>query len=114
MADDCLFCQIVEGKVPSTKVHETDTVLAFEDINPGAPTHVLVIPKEHIVSAHELTAEHGSLLAEIFQVTSKVAEGAGTEAGYRIVTNIGAGAGQSVFHIHFHVMGGRPMGWPPG
>lgn len=114
MADDCLFCQIVEGKIPSTKVHETETVLAFEDINPGAPTHVLVIPKEHIVSAHELTTEYGPLLADMFEVMRTVADSAEIESGYRIVTNIGKGAGQSVFHIHFHVMGGRPMGWPPG
>lgn len=114
MADDCLFCQIVEGKIPSTKVRETDTVLAFEDINPGAPTHVLVIPKEHIVSAHELGSQHGAVLAEIFATTAAIAEERGITEGYRIVTNVGPGAGQSVFHIHFHLLGGRELSWPPG
>jgi histidine triad (HIT) family protein len=114
MAEECLFCQIVEGRIPSTKVRETDTVLAFEDINPAAPTHVLVIPKEHIVSAHELKAEHGPVLADIFDTAASIAAERGVGEGYRVVTNVGRDAGQSVFHIHFHVLGGRDLSWPPG
>ena len=114
MVEGCLFCQIVDGKVDSTSVKETDNVLAFEDINPAAPTHVLVIPKEHIASAHELKAANGDVLGEIFEVAAAVAEEAGIAQGYRIVTNIGRPAGQSVFHLHFHVLGGRDFSWPPG
>ncbi len=114
MVDDCLFCQIIEGKVPANKVRETDSVLAFEDINPAAPTHVLVIPKEHIVSAQELNSGHAEVLAEIFETIAAVASESGITDGYRIVTNVGRGAGQSVFHIHFHVVGGRKFSWPPG
>lgn len=114
MADQCLFCQIVEGKIPSTKVRETEDVLAFEDINPAAPTHVLVIPKEHIVSAHELTTDHAELLTHIFETAAAIATERGITEGYRVVTNVGADAGQSVFHIHFHVLGGRSLSWPPG
>ena len=114
MSEDCLFCQIVEGKIPSTKVKETDTVLAFEDINPAAPTHVLVIPKQHIVSAHDLKAEHGTVLADIFETAASIATERGIAEGYRVVTNVGRDAGQSVFHIHFHVLGGRDLSWPPG
>ena len=111
---DCLFCKIVAGEIPSEKVLETDAVLAFRDINPGAPTHVLVIPKAHVPSAHELTRDHAGLLAEIFEVSTRVADQEGVAEGYRVVTNVGAKAGQSVFHIHFHVLGGRPFEWPPG
>lgn len=114
MVEGCLFCQIVAGEVPATKVRETDSVLAFEDINPGAPTHVLVIPKEHVVSAHEVTVSHGGLLVEIFQTMADIASERKLEDGYRIVTNVGPGAGQSVFHIHFHLIGGRELSWPPG
>lgn len=111
---DCLFCKIVAGEIPSAKVLETDGALAFRDINPGAPTHVLVIPKEHIGSAHELTRTQDGLLGEVFEVIAQVAEQEGVGDGYRVVTNNGAKAGQSVFHVHFHVMGGRPLSWPPG
>lgn len=114
MAEGCLFCQIVAGEIDSKKVKETETVLAFEDINPAAPTHVLVIPKEHIASAHELKIDHGDVLGEIFDVATSVADDAGIADGYRIVTNIGRPAGQSVFHVHFHVLGGRDFSWPPG
>ena len=112
--NDCLFCKIVDGEVPSTKVAETDAVLAFEDINPAAPTHVLVIPKQHIVSAQGLTADHGVLLGQLFEMMAKVASDAGLSGGHRLVTNIGPDAGQSVDHLHFHVLGGRTMSWPPG
>lgn len=111
---DCLFCKIVAGEVPSEKVIETDAALAFRDINPGAPTHVLVIPKRHVSSAHEVEVSDASELAELFEVMQEVADQEGVAEGYRIVTNIGAAAGQSVFHLHFHVLGGRSLGWPPG
>ena len=114
MTDDCLFCQIVEGKIPANKVKETETVLAFEDINPAAPTHVLVIPKEHVGSAHELGDSHGTLLSQMFTTMAEIASERGVTDGYRIVTNVGRGAGQSVFHIHFHLIAGRELSWPPG
>lgn len=114
MTDECLFCRIVAGEIDSTKVHETDNVLAFQDINPAAPTHTLVIPKEHIASAHDLSVQNGEVLAEIFEVARSIAEEAGIADGYRVVTNVGSKAGQSVFHLHFHVLGGRDFSWPPG
>ena len=114
MPDDCLFCKIVGGEIPAEVVRETDSVLAFRDINPGAPTHVLVIPKEHIASAAEFGPHHGDLLTEIFAVTKEIARAEGISDGTRVVTNIGPKSGQSVFHVHFHVIGGRPLSWPPG
>ena len=111
---DCLFCKIVAKELGSEVVKETDNVLAFKDINPGAPTHVLVIPKEHIASAHDLGPEHAELLAEMFGVMAEVADGANLENGHRLVTNVGPDAGQTVHHLHFHVLGGRTMSWPPG
>ena len=110
---DCLFCRIVAGELDSDKVTETERVLAIKDINPGAPTHVLVIPKEHIASAEDLDPGRGELLGEMFDVMTQVARTAGLK-GYRIVTNVGPEAGQSVFHLHFHVLGGRSLAWPPG
>lgn len=111
---DCLFCKIVAGDIDSDVVHETDEVLAFRDINPGAPTHVLVIPKQHIASASDVGREHGELLGELFEVMAGVARSEGVGGGHRIVTNVGPDAGQSVQHVHFHVLGGRPLSWPPG
>ena len=111
---DCLFCGIARHEIDSEIVNETDTTIAFRDINPAAPTHVLVIPKKHIASAHELSSPDGDLLGELFDAVTKVANDAGISQGYRIVTNIGAEAGQSVHHLHFHVIGGRSMAWPPG
>jgi histidine triad (HIT) family protein len=111
---DCLFCKIVRGEIPSEKVGETDNALAFQDINPGAPTHVLVIPKQHIASAQELDSSHGALLGELFELMARVAADAELLKGHRIVTNIGSEAGQTVDHLHFHVLGGRAMSWPPG
>lgn len=111
---DCLFCKIVAGEVPSDTVLETDRSVAFRDINPGAPTHVLVIPKRHVASAHELTSSDAEELADMFDVMKRVAEQEGVADGYRIVTNVGPTAGQSVFHLHFHVIGGRSLSWPPG
>lgn len=116
---DCLFCRMVAGEVPADVVHQTDRVLAFRDINPQAPTHVLVIPKEHHPTAVELAAADPDLLAQVVSAAHDVArqEGLvtdGSEPGYRLVTNTGPQAGQSVFHVHFHVLGGRRMNWPPG
>jgi histidine triad (HIT) family protein len=112
---DCLFCKIVSGTIPSDRVAETDRVLAFRDINPAAPTHVLLIPKEHVVdSAAQLTVEHSTMLGELFQLAARIAEAEELDGGWRLVTNVGAGAGQTVFHLHVHLVGGRPLGWPPG
>ena len=110
---DCIFCMIAEGKIPSAKVYETDTVLAFRDINPQAPVHILVIPKVHISGCDGVTAENSAVVAHIFEVIAKVTKELGMDS-YRIVSNIGEQAGQSVFHLHFHVLGGRDMTWPPG
>jgi histidine triad (HIT) family protein len=117
MADrdpDCLFCRIVAGEVPSDRVHEDEEVIAFRDINPKAPVHLLVIPRRHVTDAHALTDADGPLLARLFAVVRAVAQGEGLVNGYRVVTNVGEEAGQTVFHLHLHLLGGRPMGWPPG
>ena len=117
MADsdpDCLLCRIAAGEIPSDRVHESDDVLAFRDINPRAPTHVLVIPRRHIPDAHSLTESEGPLLARIFTVIRDIADSAGLDRGYRVVTNIGPESGQTVAHLHFHLLGGRSMSWPPG
>ncbi|MGH2454762.1 MAG: histidine triad nucleotide-binding protein [Candidatus Limnocylindria bacterium] len=110
---DCLFCGIVAGEIPSDRVYEDDRVVVFRDVNPQAPTHVLAIPRRHIPSAANLTDADGELLAALFGALRRVAEEAGLH-GYRIVTNVGAEAGQSVFHLHLHLLAGRPMAWPPG
>ena len=106
---DCLFCKIAAGEIPSTKVYEDDTILAFRDINPQAPTHVLVIPKTHISSADEITEQTSPLVAAIFSKIPAIAAGEGLTNGYRIITNIGPDACQSVQHLHFHILGGRQM-----
>lgn len=111
---DCLFCKIVNDEIDSTEVASTERVYAFRDINPAAPTHVLVIPKEHFESAKDLGAQQGDLIGEIFDVANQVAADEGISDAYRVVTNVGSGAGQSVFHVHFHVLGGRDFSWPPG
>jgi histidine triad (HIT) family protein len=110
---DCLFCRIVAGEIPSDRVFEDEAVIVFKDINPKAPTHVLAIPRRHLDSVAELTDADGPLLAALFGALRHVAEAAGLSA-YRILSNVGAESGQSVFHLHFHLMGGRSMGWPPG
>jgi histidine triad (HIT) family protein len=117
MADrdpDCLFCRIVSGEVPSDGVYADDDVFAFRDINPRAPTHVLFIPRRHIPSAADLTNADAPVLAALFAAMARVAAEGGLGDGYRIVTNVGPDAGQSVFHLHFHLLGGRTLGWPPG
>ncbi|MGW0756261.1 histidine triad nucleotide-binding protein [Streptomyces sp. NPDC002814] len=111
--DDCLFCKIVEGHIPATIVRETETTVAFRDINPQAPVHVLVIPKAHYANAAELATEAPELAADVLRESKSVADEDKLES-YRIVFNTGAGAGQTVFHAHAHVMGGRGMQWPPG
>jgi histidine triad (HIT) family protein len=111
---DCLFCRIVSKDVPAQVVLDRDDVLAFRDVNPQAPTHVLVIPKEHIPSLEALGDQHGALLTSLVAAANEVAREDGVAGGFRLVTNIGRAAGQSVDHLHLHVLGGRPMTWPPG
>jgi histidine triad (HIT) family protein len=112
---DCLFCKIVAGDVPATLVHETDTTLAFRDINPQAPTHVLVIPRAHHPDAAALAAADPGAAADVLRAAGEVAAAEGLDGtGYRVVFNTGAGAGQTVFHAHAHVLGGRGLTWPPG
>ena len=111
--EDCLFCMIAEGKIPSKKLYEDEQVVAFYDINPQAKVHFLVVPKKHIASAAMLTEEDGALLGHIFAVIAKLAKEQGLES-YRVVSNIGEQAGQSVPHLHFHVLAKRSLAWPPG
>lgn len=113
--DECLFCKIAEKEVPAELVHDAEHVVAFRDINPQAPTHILVIPREHIESAIALRDRHGAVLAEILQAAAHLAKAEGVaRSGWRLVTNVGADAGQTVHHLHFHLLGGRQLGWPPG
>jgi histidine triad (HIT) family protein len=115
VADNCLFCKILAGDVPSDEVASTERTFAFRDIQPTAPTHVLVIPREHIDNAGALSATHGDLLAELVTTAQQVARQEGIhESGYRLVFNVGDYALNSVPHLHLHVIGGRKMGWPPG
>jgi histidine triad (HIT) family protein len=114
MPADCLFCRMASGEVPVPKVHEDDLVFAIRDINPQAPTHALVIPVEHVASAAELGDDHGALLGRLFAVAARIAAGDGLDGGWRLVTNVGPDAGQSVHHLHVHLLGGRAMHWPPG
>ena len=106
---NCLFCKIVAGEIPSTKVYEDETVLAFRDIAPQTPTHILVIPKVHIASVAEINADNSGVVAHIFEVIAKVAEAEGLADGYRVVSNCGDHAGQTVHHLHFHILGGRQL-----
>ena len=110
---DCLFCKIIAGDIPSKKVYEDDLCYAFYDIDPQAPTHFLVIPKAHIQSVSAVTEETAPIVGHIFAVIAKLSQELGMES-YRVVSNIGQQAGQSVFHLHFHVLSGRDMTWPPG
>src|SRR5437588_9215276 len=110
--NDCLFCRIVAGEVPADFVHQDDVVVAIRDINPKAPTHLLLMPRKHIASAADLTEEDGPMLGRLFAVAAQLARDAGVaDKGFRIVTNAGPGAGQSVDHLHFHLLGGRSMSW---
>lgn len=112
---DCLFCKIAAGDIPSNKLFEDDSILAFYDIDPQAPVHFLVIPKQHIASAAKLTEDHAALLGHIYATIAKLCAELGVDkTGYRVVTNIGVHGGQSVPHLHFHVLAGRSLAWPPG
>ncbi|MGH2677318.1 MAG: histidine triad nucleotide-binding protein [Actinomycetota bacterium] len=112
---ECLFCQIAAGDVEADVVHSSDNVVAFRDINPQAPVHIVMIPKEHLESARVLRDKHGDLLAEMFTTAAHLAKANDIDrSGWRVVTNVGADAGQSVHHLHFHLLGGRQMRWPPG
>jgi histidine triad (HIT) family protein len=112
---ECLFCRIAAGDQEADVVHTSDNVVAFRDVNPQAPTHVLIIPKDHIESARVLKERHADLLAEIFVTAAHLARANGIDrSGWRLVTNSGEDAGQSVHHLHFHLLGGRKMAWPPG
>ncbi len=108
--DNCVFCKIIDGSIPSNKVYEDDKMLAFHDIAPEAPVHVVMIPKAHITSVDALNAENIDYIAHIFSKAGEIAKSVGLENGYRIVTNCGADGGQTVFHIHFHLMGGKKLG----
>jgi len=111
---DCIFCKIAAGDIPAKKAYEDDQCLAFYDLDPQAPVHVLLIPKQHIASVNELTEENSGVVAHIFTVAAKLAGELGLENGYRIVNNCGEDGGQTVQHLHFHLLGGRSMAWPPG
>ena len=112
--NDCLFCKLIAGEIPSKKVYEDERVFAFEDINPQAPTHVLIIPKQHIEGLNKASAEDAEILGYMQLAAAKLGRERGIESGYRTVLNVGRGAGQSVFHIHLHLLGGRNLSWPPG
>lgn len=112
---ECLFCKIIAGEIPSTKVYEDDRVYGFLDIDPQAPTHIILVPKAHIASANEITAENADVVGYIFQVVAQIAKEQGfADGGYRIVNNCGEAGGQTVGHLHFHLLAGRNLGWPPG
>lgn len=111
---DCLFCKIAAGEIPSTKIYEDEWVYAFKDIDPKAPFHAIVIPREHIASAAEITAENSGLIAKVFEAIAKIAEQENLEKGFRVVNNCGADGGQTVGHIHFHLLARRNLQWPPG
>ena len=114
MSVDCIFCKIVAGSIPVKKIYEDDLSLSFADVSPQAPTHILVIPKQHIASQADATGEHAPLLGHLMSKAAELARGAGLKRGYRVVINTGPDGGQSVEHLHLHLLGGRPMGWPPG
>ena len=110
----CLFCKIVAGQIPADVVHENETVIAFRDLTPQAPTHVLVIPRSHYPNAGALAQGEPATVAHLFDAAREIAASEGLDGGYRLVLNTGADAHQTVFHVHLHLLGGRPMGWPPG
>ncbi len=111
---DCIFCKIARNEIPSQKLYEDDEIVAFNDLEPQAPVHVLIIPKVHISSANEITAENSDIIGKIFMVAAKIANEQGLGRGYRIVNNCGEDGGQTVQHLHFHLLGGRKMQWPAG
>ena len=112
---DCLFCKILDGEIPCDRVYEDDHVIAFRDMNPQAPTHILVIPRKHISTVNDLTADDKNIVGEMMLAAQAIAKQEGIEeSGYRLIMNCNEGAGQTVFHIHLHILGGRRMNWPPG
>lgn len=112
---DCLFCKIAEGKIPAKLVHEDERAVAFRDLNPQAPTHILIIPREHIASLNDLDDAHEALVGHLHRVAGRLARSENiADSGYRVLFNTGAHAGQTVHHIHLHLLGGRALGWPPG
>jgi histidine triad (HIT) family protein len=114
MDKDCIFCRIVAGEIPAARLYEDDQVLVFRDIQPAAPTHALIIPKAHIATFNDLTEDQDALVGRLFRAAARVARQEGLAAGYRLVGNCERAAGQEVFHIHLHLLGGRGFGWPPG
>lgn len=111
---DCLFCRMIRGEIPTKKVYEDKEIFVFEDIKPQAPTHVLIVPKQHIVDVKGAKAEDAEIIGKMHLVAAMIARDRKIEDGYRTVFNVGPGAGQSVFHLHLHLLGGRPLTWPPG
>lgn len=111
---DCIFCKIISGEIPSNKVYEDEQVLAFHDLDSKAPVHILVIPKQHIQSVAHLDESNSQVLSHIFEVIAKIAKDFNLDNGFRVVTNTGESAGQTVPHLHFHLLGGRDFTWPPG
>jgi histidine triad (HIT) family protein len=115
MSDACIFCRIAEGDIPATVVHRDDVVVAFEDTNPQAPVHILIIPRQHIATINDLDEQTTPLIGRMVDTARRIALDRGiAEDGYRLVWNVNAGAGQTVFHVHLHLLGGRRLGWPPG
>ena len=112
--DDCLFCKLVQGKIPAKKVYEDEHTFAFEDIDPKAPTHVLIVPKQHLTGLKEATAQDAEIIGRCHLTAAKIAKDRKIEDGYRTVLNVGPKSGQSVFHLHVHLIGGRDLRWPPG
>lgn len=111
---ECLFCRIAAGEIPSERVFESDDVVAFRDIEPRAPTHILVIPREHVASLADLEPHHAGLVGQLHLAAAEIARDEGLAEGWRAVINVGEGGGQTVFHLHLHLLGGRELGWPPG
>ena len=111
---NCLFCRIMRGELPAKKVYDDPEMFAFEDIRPQAPTHLLIVPKKHIEGLDKASAEDAEIIGKCHLVAAQIARDRDIEDGYRTVYNVGPGAGQSVFHLHLHLLGGRPLGWPPG
>ena len=111
---DCIFCKIIRGEIPSKKAYEDDKVLAFYDIEPQAPIHIVIVPKEHIASPAHITAQNSDVVAHVFEVAAKLSNELKMEKGFRIVANCGEEGGQTVGHLHFHLLSGRNLGWPPG
>lgn len=114
ISTDCVFCRIAAREIPAEILHESDTVVAFRDLEPKAPTHILIIPKEHLESIADIDQRHGGMLADLAQAAAHLADTESLDDGWRLVTNVGPDAGQSVFHLHVHLLGGRRMAWPPG